>query len=658
LGEHVTGPTEESTTEPSEGSAQPNPAAVATALGRASSHESPAIDREAEAFLRDQRRFTNLQSEHLHEQRELQLTHLRVRRWKDRLSLGLQIFLIVIGTTAALVFLAAAWRAHRDHGLVVDAFKVPPNLAEHGLTGEVVAAHFLDKLQALQSETQSDRPASSYQNNWGEEIRLEIPETGLRWSELERLLTDKLGHVTHVNGEVYQTDKGISLTARLGTIPPRAFFGPQDQIDALTQQAAEAIYRASQPYRFSDYLEQHGRLDEALEVISALASNGPEGERPWAYSKWAMFDIFDRADPAAARAHALLGLGFSTAADVDADIALIGAEVWTGHDEKALEYSRDLDPKAHERSEETTDIFFESNRHISSAWLATLVGDFQSAAAEWQLVTKAPDFNGSRRLSRGLEAMARALNHDPDTALETLAPLEPTEDTTFLQSDAVFAFHALPAYWIAMERGDWSTGLAIAQAADAWLEAHTTQLKVMGLMQRVWIRPLEAVAQAKAGSVAAASALIAASPADCYLCLRARGQISAMAHDWSGAEHWFSEAVHQAPSIPFAYVEWGAVRLAKGDVSGAIEELRSANRVAPRFADPLELWGEALMRNADYKGAIVKFEVADRHAPHWCRNHQRWAEALTHLGREKEARRVQSTVHCPDPVEAGHVPPR
>lgn len=49
------------------------------------------MDVEAAAFLRDQRHLINLQAEHLHEQRELQLAHLRVRRWKDRMSLSLQL---------------------------------------------------------------------------------------------------------------------------------------------------------------------------------------------------------------------------------------------------------------------------------------------------------------------------------------------------------------------------------------------------------------------------------------------------------------------------------------------------------------------------------------------------------------------------------------
>jgi hypothetical protein len=77
------------------------------------------VDTEAAAFLRDQRRLINIQAEHLHEQRELQLAHLRVRRWKDRMSLSLQGLAVVAGTAVAVAFVAMAWRAHEDHSSTV-----------------------------------------------------------------------------------------------------------------------------------------------------------------------------------------------------------------------------------------------------------------------------------------------------------------------------------------------------------------------------------------------------------------------------------------------------------------------------------------------------------------------------------------------------------
>jgi hypothetical protein len=116
-----------------------NPAAVSIALERRASAGTAAVDLEAAAFLRDQRRLINLQAEHLHEQRELQLAHLRVRRWKDRMSLSLQGLAAAAGTAIAFAFLVMAWRAHVDHGLVIDAFSVPSEFAAEGLSGGVVA---------------------------------------------------------------------------------------------------------------------------------------------------------------------------------------------------------------------------------------------------------------------------------------------------------------------------------------------------------------------------------------------------------------------------------------------------------------------------------------------------------------------------------------
>ena len=634
---------EEGTPEPLEPTDQAGPAAVAIALGQALPGAGSVAAEEAAAFLRDQRRLINLQAEHLHEQRQLVLAHLRVRRWKDRLSLLLQALGIAVGAAILLILIVAAWRAHADRSLVIDVFSVPPELAQDGLTGEVVAARFLDKLQALQTATESDRPANTFQNNWGEEIKLEIPETGLRWGELEKLLREKLGHISHVTGEVFKTAAGLALSVRAEGVPPQTFEGSTGELDSLAQRAAEGVYRITQPYRFSDYLEQHGRVSDAFNTLAELATTGPPNERPWAYTRWATFDINDRGDAQAARRHGLLARGYSAAVDVDADIALIAAEVWSGHDEAALRYSKDLDPKAHREFEEFTARFFESNSHVSAAWLASVVGDLRSSALEWQLVSKAPDYNGAVRLARGLAATMYTLDHDPEAAREALAPLVPTDDTSFLQGDAIFAFMALPAFWQEAENHDWTGALADARAADAWLEQHKSARKVMGLMQQVWIRPLIAWTLAKAGDFAGAEAAIAQTPIDCYFCLRVRGQIATEKHDWAQAEHWFGEAVAQAPSITFAYVDWGSERLLKGDPQGAIGLFEKAHHAGPHFADALEGWGEALLRKGDPRAASERFKQADRDAPRWGRNHARWAEALLRSGDERRARAQYET---------------
>lgn len=398
-----------------EGQEPLNPAAVSIALDR-KTPGATAVDVEAAAFLRDQRHLINLQAEHLHEQRELQLAHLRVRRWKDRMSLSLQGLAVLAGAVIAIGFAEMAWRAHEDHGLLIDAFSVPPELSADGLSGSVVAQRFLDKFNALQTATESDRPAATFQNNWGDDIKLEIPETGLKVGEVEKLFRDRFGNVSHVTGDVYKTSTGIAITARLGDAPPRTFEGSRADLDTLLQQAAESVYGFSQPYRFSGYLEQHDRVEEAVKVIADLATNGPLSERGWAYSEWSQFDINDYGDANAARIHAKQGLGFTEAITARAYISLIGAEVWSGHDQLALEYSRDLDPLAQRVFAEITQAYFEQNSLISSAYLASAVGDLRKSADQWSRVAKTPEFEGLTRLSHALAATMFALNHDPESA--------------------------------------------------------------------------------------------------------------------------------------------------------------------------------------------------------------------------------------------------
>src|SRR5262249_25954104 len=155
------------------------------------------------------------------------LSRLRWGRFSDRVKALLQVLTVAVGLGVVVLIGSMAWDAHEDHGLVVEAFSVPPDLARNGLTGQVAASRFLDKLQALQTATEeSDRPSQSYHGNWGSDIKVEIPETGLTLGEFDKLLRERLGHVSHVTGEVVSAPGGaVSLTARLGDAPPQTFTG-------------------------------------------------------------------------------------------------------------------------------------------------------------------------------------------------------------------------------------------------------------------------------------------------------------------------------------------------------------------------------------------------------------------------------------------------
>jgi tetratricopeptide (TPR) repeat protein len=168
--------------------------------------------------------------------------------------------------------------------------------------------------------------------------------------------------------------------------------------------------------------------------------------------------------------------------------------------------------------------------------------------------------------------------------------------------------------------------------ADVAAEPHTRQLAFREAASGL------AIGYARMGRLAEAQALAARTPLDCEVCLAARGSVAEMAGDHAAAERWFAELKRADPNLPMADTQWGAALLGRGDMDGAIVELKRAHALGPHFADPLELWAEALMAKRDYAGAIAKFAEADPEAPRWGRNHMLWGEALMLSGRYAEAR--------------------
>ena len=132
--------------------------------------------------------------------------------------------------------------------------------------------------------------------------------------------------------------------------------------------------------------------------------------------------------------------------------------------------------------------------------------------------------------------------------------------------------------------------------------------------------------------------MIATTPGDCYDCVRIRGLIAEAGGQTGRADYWFAKAVHDAPSIPFAYTDWGEALLARGNPDNAIAKFKLANQKGPHFADALEGWGEALMAKKD-SGAAAKFEEAQKYAPNWGRLHLKWGEALVYAGQKNQAQK-------------------
>jgi hypothetical protein len=157
----------------------------------------------------------------------------------------------LIGLTVIVLIASAVWMAAHDNGLVIEAFNVPPDMAAKGLTGDVVASQLLDGLTLMQSQTDSSRAPGTYSGNFGNDIKIEIPNTGISISEAYRYLAGWLGHQTHISGEVYRTQSGMALTVRTSNNVGSRFDGNEADLDKLVTRAAERIYNQTQPFRFA-----------------------------------------------------------------------------------------------------------------------------------------------------------------------------------------------------------------------------------------------------------------------------------------------------------------------------------------------------------------------------------------------------------------------
>jgi tetratricopeptide (TPR) repeat protein len=134
---------------------------------------------------------------------------------------------------------------------------------------------------------------------------------------------------------------------------------------------------------------------------------------------------------------------------------------------------------------------------------------------------------------------------------------------------------------------------------------------------RTGVYPLLAEAYVRVGRNADADAVLGLLPLDIYDGWRARGRIASLRHDYTAADKAFAEAVRQAPSIPHAYLDWGDMLAAKGDLAGAIQKYTEANRLGPHWADPLKAWGDVLAQQGRGKEALAKYDEALKFAPNW-----------------------------------------
>jgi tetratricopeptide (TPR) repeat protein len=605
-----------------EDAAETNAAAVALALDGASAR--PELSGAIAAFLREQRRLMEEQREQLRDQ----VKRLRLGIIDQRFSIALKAMTALIGLAIAGVFGVMVWDAYGSGGLVIEPFSVPSDLAARGLTGQVVASKLLDRLAVLQAQTDSQRDPQTYTNYWGDDIKVQIPETGVSLGDLDRYLRETLGHPIKITGEVVEAKDGLVMSARAGTEGSGSARG--DDIDSLTQHLAESLYGITEPYRYGAWLREQGRNAEGIAVFTELAKHGPAAERAWGFlgignalqqteGVWARLAVMARVGRESNNYLALQNVGViedaisrpeAAVADLRTIVPLLAGP---SHGDIRL----DVVPIAKKRLQALIDLNF---------------GTFREASALWEdQVAFGPQ--GVLYSMHAMLARAEVGEHDLSAARRTMAdPSEPGG----IDNSANLLDNAWAHMLVDTEAQNWR-GVIADDAAFPPLFATYPGLRTLDFAREL---PWLAYAHARLGDFAIADALIARTPDDCDICLRTRAQIAELEGRHTPADWWFARDATQQPSIPFAETDWGVALLARGDAAGAIAKFKSAHAKGPHFADPLELWGEALMAQNRSDLALAKFEETDKYAPNWGRLHLKWGEALFWSG-DKDGAKTQ-----------------
>ncbi len=534
--------------------------------------------------------------------------------------------LAAVAAAGLLGFLA--WDARRASGLVIEPFSVPPALAEQGLTGEVVAAEVQDRITAMQAQTRSSRAETSFETNWGGDISVEIPQTGVSIVELQAWLRGWLGRQTRVGGAVTGTPEGLRVTARVAGRPADVATGEEADLDNTIARAAEAVFARTQPYRYGVWLAQNGRNDEARTFFEGQIAVAEGDALAWALIGRALTEplpqqrtgYFERAlavNPNLGLARSNLGSVYAAMGRREAALA---AELETARVLRRRDFGAvTADSAAVMTAQSGFDVAILSANGAAALGFVDQIADL-------------PDFFGSRLSVPARRAEALSLLHDSAGAREALRTMGP-DDAAILRATASSNIRA-PYLDLSIREERW------ADAAPMMESVRALSMELTG--SDPWSFPVGAATAARVlagvGRLDEAESLLSATPLDCYDCLLVRGWIAEGRGDRVRADHWFSEAVRIGPSLADAPLAFGRAKLARGDTAGALAQFREASRRAPRWSDPLKFWGDALLAQGDERNAIDKYRAAAGRAPRWGALYLAWGRALESEGRPDQAR--------------------
>lgn len=582
------------------------------------------LRRQQKEFLETQTKLQGLQAEKLKTEilhQHLDLKIAAVANVRERLKLVLDVGLALLGIALICLIGALVYSAARSQSVVVDAFSVPPDFAAQGNTGVVVAGGFLDQLTTLQSATRSDATHHSIEDAWSNDIKVDIPETGVSLGEVLTYLRGWLGNGIHISGSVVHAGDAIALSVRGTGFPAKSFTGSPAELAKLTEEAAEYVYGQSEPYLYGTWLEGNGRDRDAIALVQNVYAGLPADQRIDLLNIWgnALVDLGDGPG-------SLEKYREEVRLNPEAWIAynnIINVQIIMGDEEGALQTAAEMERAAKHLgffSKPVNPIYFQNQRilrmDLAAVHAATVVDMESTQGAGTSNAQEAPA--DAEYLARMHDARAAELELETSPG----AGSDPyvIAATAFARGlNRLFAGQYQAAYPVladADRRVSQSAAIATSfyepPACDAALAA-----EMIGLHD-------VADADIRRGG-------------HFEVCYRYKGDIADHRGDWADAQKDYAAAVALAHSMPAGYFSWGDALMRHHDYKGASVKFAQTNAKGPHWADPLKRWGDALAATSDYAGAVAKYRDAEPYAPHWGSLQIAWGHALDRLGRHDEA---------------------
>jgi len=579
--------------------------AFASAVAAKLAGNDPAVARKTEEFLSDQAQLLRVQKKHLEEEHELRIAHLRnqlreerIRRAGLRVRFAFQAFLVLVATVIGAGILLLLRDAFASREVVVEPFEAPPGLVAQGATGKVIAAGLLDQLRRLQSATRADASKRNLSNAWTGEITLAVPEAGISFGELSRLLRARFGHDLHIDGEVVDTaEGGLALTVRGDGVAAKQFVGKAADLGKLTSDAAEYVYAQSEPVLWAYYLTNNGRDEEAIGFSRTAFVSADNADRPYLLNTWGNATA-DTGKIREALELYLAALKFKSDFWV-AHNNVINAYWALGEEEGAWNAGEHLRRAAGGRPGRSPERFYQNVDVLTwnlGPWRDAAIADAAATGGVGSSVT------GTATIT--LTDIAIRLHDlaDGKIVLQTLKP-DPNDPATIIMGSFLRGR-------LAAESGDVTTA---AHEMEAFETTYTNPVVTFNWPgYNCWVAPAEEAA----GHPDRADAVLnsAGTYVDCY---RFRADILDSRGDWPGAQKAYAQAVALAPDLPAAYYSWGLALARHGDFPGAEAKLQAANKRGPNWADPLKAWADVLAREGRTQQSLAKYDQALKLAPNW-----------------------------------------